>query len=102
MIDFELSTKNWVCGEEISSLSCGGSGTRSMDSKRFFGLTAAPRPRTGGSEVIRYPRKRRGGGGGGGAEQRGFAPPAAAPHLPPARVGGWASFFTLHFFLAYL
>src|SRR4030095_4836976 len=59
MIDFELSTKNWVCGEEISSLSCGGSATRSMVSKRFFGLTAAPRPRTGGSEVIRYPRKRR-------------------------------------------
>jgi hypothetical protein len=52
MIDRERSGKNSVCGEEISSLSCRGSGTVSMDSNRFFGLLAEPRPRTGNGEAI--------------------------------------------------
>ena len=35
------------CGEKrLSSLPSGGSGIRSIDSKRFFGLLADPRPRT--------------------------------------------------------
>src|SRR5712692_4949514 len=48
MMLLEVSARNWVCGEEISSLlSYVGSAIRSMGSKRFFGLLAEPRPRTG-------------------------------------------------------
>ena len=53
MIVLEWSGKNCVSGEEIPSSLSGGSNTRSVDSKRFFGLVLEPRPRRGGSAVIK-------------------------------------------------
>jgi hypothetical protein len=47
MIDREASAKNSVCGEETSSFSSPASKTSSTDSKRFLGLPADPRPRSG-------------------------------------------------------
>src|SRR5262249_61230587 len=42
----ELSLKNCVRGEDVSSWSSANSGIRSIASKRFLGLLADPRPCT--------------------------------------------------------
>src|SRR5512135_1453051 len=52
MIDLLWSGKNWLCGAEVWSKSSVGSGTRSMASKRFFGLLTDPRPRRRGGEAM--------------------------------------------------
>ena len=84
IIDFDVSAKNRVCGAGFSSLVPAGSGTRSMDSKRFLGLLCDPRPRAGDGDLTRV-YQLAAGGVAAGAAGAGFAAAAVA-----ASFASWA------------